>query len=270
MFFESEKTFSRLEDWTSWLDRNPWALQSSYADAVAEDIRRSGLIDPIRGYVRPSDIEIGNNLRESIVAHGINSRQRAVLKLLCDEALPADSVVYASESVTHFAGALRLLFPNFVGSEYLPTLEQRARRPELRHEDVQALTFPDQSVSAYVSCEVIEHIPDISSMLKEAARILRPEGILVATFPFGTVSKETLVKARLTADGSIEFVGAPEYHGNPIDPNGSPVFSIPGWDILQTARRSGFVTADIIASSSRRYGILGGEIVPILVMKARR
>jgi hypothetical protein len=60
----------------------------------------------------------------------------------------------------------------------------------------------------------------------------------------------------------------PEYHGNPLDPQGSLVFSIPGWDILDAARASGFAVAEMVAMSSRRYGIVAKT--PILVMRATR
>ena len=41
------------------------------------------------------------------------------------------------------------------------------------HQDVQALSFSDDSFDIYVSCEVLEHVPDMDRAISEAARILK-------------------------------------------------------------------------------------------------
>jgi len=260
--------FANLQSWKSWLDANRWVGTPEYTAAMVSHIRLVGLFDPLQGQADPPLITINEeNLRESIVFRGLNSRHRAVLRVLLETGLSDVSVVYAPESVTGLADLLRNNFRNFIASEYLPSNSDREKLPGTRHEDIQRLSFEDASIDAYVSCEVIEHIPSPRDALCEAARVLRSGGIFIATFPFRTVEQDTLVKAVLE-NGQIRLLMEPEYHGNPVESGGSLVFSIPGWDILDTTRASGFSNVEMVAISSRLFGIVAPYSV--LVMRAVR
>ncbi|MEQ1747082.1 MAG: methyltransferase domain-containing protein [Saprospiraceae bacterium] len=59
------------------------------------------------------------------------------------------------------------------------------RVPNLRYETNNALdlTYGDASFDLLVSCEVIEHVGQPSRMVSEIARVLRPGGVAVLTFP---------------------------------------------------------------------------------------
>ena len=175
--------------------------------------------------------------------------------------------VYASESLTPLADALRNRFPNFIGSEYLPADSDQPKVPHARYEDVQALSFEDGSLDCYVSCEILEHVPSIPAALREAARALRRGGLFLATFPFLQLQQELVVKAVLE-NGSIRHLAAPEYHANSVDQRSSLVFSIPAWDIVDMANAAGFAAVDMVAMSSRKFGIVAD--CPILVMRAWR
>jgi hypothetical protein len=125
-FTELQTPMRSLSAWHRWVDDNPWATSPHYVGAMVESIKRFGLTDPLHGFALPSEITIDpGNLRESVLFRGINSRCRAVLKLVADTPLQRDAAVYASESVTPLAAALRNRFPNFIGSEYLPTDGER-------------------------------------------------------------------------------------------------------------------------------------------------
>ena len=235
---------------------------------MVDSIRRFGLSDPLHGFALPGEITIDtSNLRESVLFRGINSRCRAVLKLVAEAPLRRDAAVYAAESLTPLAAALRNQFPNFIGSEYLPDDGVPRKIPHARHEDVQALSFQDSSLDCYVSCEILEHVPSIPTALREAARTLRGGGLFLATFPFLQLQQESVVKAVLE-NGSIRHLAEPEYHGNPVDQRPSLVFSIPAWDIVDMANAAGFAAVDMVAMSSRKFGIVAD--CPILVMRARR
>ncbi|MFI4859743.1 MAG: class I SAM-dependent methyltransferase [Phycisphaerales bacterium JB063] len=54
-----------------------------------------------------------------------------------------------------------------------------ARRVELRLMDVKALDFADDSFDAVFSNTILHHIPEPIEMLREAARVLRPGGLLL-------------------------------------------------------------------------------------------
>lgn len=264
--------FRSFGEWMTWLRDNAWAIDNQHIANIVADIRRGGLIDPLSGYVPPDKIDFGGaNYREGMVAEGMNSRLRAVCLTLVEEMLAKGPQlsVYASEWVSPFANVMRK-FVAYQGSEYLPTPEDRAKHPEIRHEDVMATSFAEGSFDAYITNEVLEHVPSVEAALLEANRILAPGGLFFGTFPMAYASARTIRKAELR-DGQIIHLTEPEYHGNPIDPSGgSLVFNIPAWDILDEARNSGFPDPCIRFISSRRHGILGAEIAGILLFVARK
>lgn len=263
-----------LGEWRAWKTQNPWVHSSEEKEAFRADIERFGLICPVHGHAGPEAIKInGTNLRETILAFGLNSRTRAVLLVLLRtlNLSKESNRLYAPEATTSLARVLRKTFFNFVGSEYLPTADAQAKHPDVRHEDVMQLSFGDASFDAYVSCEVLEHVPSVELKLKEAARILKPGGALVATFPFSYNFEFETVRARLE-NGEIVHLMSPEYHGNPVDPSGgSLVFSVPGWDIVEKAKAAGF-TGEIgfCAVSSHLFGIRATDTAPVLVFRAFR
>ena len=59
------------------------------------------------------------------------------------------------------------------------------REPNLTFEvmDVTALTYPDNSFTAVVCLEVLEHVEDYAALVKEAVRVLAPGGTLVISTP---------------------------------------------------------------------------------------
>ncbi|MCO6003711.1 methyltransferase domain-containing protein [Actinoallomurus purpureus] len=58
-------------------------------------------------------------------------------------------------------------------------------RLDFRVADASALDLPDGSFDTVIMGEIVEHSEDASPLLKEAARVLRPEGLLALTTPFG-------------------------------------------------------------------------------------
>ena len=267
-FIELQTPMRGLAAWYRWIEENPWATSPHYVAAMVDSIKRFGLTDPLHGFALPSEITIDTgNLRESVLFRGINSRCRAVLKLVADAPLQRTATVYASESLTPLAAALRNRFPNFIGSEYLPDGSDWRQLPHARHEDVQALSFQDESLDCYVSCEILEHVPSIPTALREAARTVRRGGLFLATFPFLQLQQESVVKA-VVESGSVRHLTAPEYHGNPLNERPSLVFSVPAWDIVDMAKAAGFATVHMVAMSSRKFGIVAD--CPILVMRAWR
>jgi SAM-dependent methyltransferase len=57
--------------------------------------------------------------------------------------------------------------------------------PNLRYElnNALELSYADASFDLIVSCEVIEHVGQPEKMVQEMARVLRPDGIAIMTFP---------------------------------------------------------------------------------------
>jgi ubiquinone/menaquinone biosynthesis C-methylase UbiE len=58
-----------------------------------------------------------------------------------------------------------------------------ARRANLINGDARRLPFPDDTFDMVLAMEVIEHVPDPLSAVRELARILAPDGVLVTSVP---------------------------------------------------------------------------------------
>ncbi|MEB2343612.1 MAG: class I SAM-dependent methyltransferase [Deltaproteobacteria bacterium] len=263
-----------MEEWLRWRDQNAWATDRAYVADLVQWCRTRGVVSSYLGPIPPERVAIGDaNFRESFRAGGFNPRLRAVLDALADDppagAAPAGLRIYAPEATTPFALALRGRYPRFWGSEYLPDPEDRRRHFPIPHEDLARLSFPDAAFDVVVCNEVFEHVPALDAALGEIARVLRPGGVLLATFPFAYNQYETIVKAVLRG-GEVHHLTDPEYHPNPVDPRGSLVYQIPGWDVLDLTRKQGFSRAENRFVSSRVRGICATELAGIFLMRAVR
>lgn len=56
-------------------------------------------------------------------------------------------------------------------------------RVDVRVEDIQAISFPENSFDLVISCETLEHVPDPERGLAELVRVTRPGGRLLITTP---------------------------------------------------------------------------------------
>ncbi len=258
MINELEIDIRSIEEWRALQQAYPVLFKQETGDRLCAHVARHGLTDPMAGRMDPETISIAtDNYRETVLAEGLNTRQRAVLLCLQNELVHRDAAcpVYASEAVSPLARRLKKVLDGFVGSEYLPSVTDRLRHPTLMHQNIQAFSFDDASFDIYLSCDVLEHIPDLRLAINEAARILKPGGVFMGTVPFAGGHTETIVLAELT-DNGINHLEEPQYHGNPTRPEeGSLVFQIPAWDMLDMCRDAGFSDACMKLVLSQKYGI---------------
>ncbi|MDA0272933.1 MAG: class I SAM-dependent methyltransferase [Proteobacteria bacterium] len=248
-----------IDEWRTLSRHWPMLFSPEHGHALCDHVTRHGLVDPINGLVDPADIQIDSeNYRESVLAEGIVTRHRAVLLLLQDalQKTPGSTRVYASEAVSPLARRLQaFLKDDFLGSEYLPTELDRKQHPNILHQDIHQLSFDNDSFDAYVSCDVLEHVPDLRKAVSEAARVLKPGGVFIGTVPFAPGRHDTIVRALMT-DGRIEHIEEPQYHGNPTRPEeGSLVYQVPGWDFMDLCREVGFNDPCLRLILSRRHGV---------------
>jgi SAM-dependent methyltransferase len=269
-YHEISCAFASHAEWQAFSAANPWLIDPVYIQQVVEQVRHHGLRSEFHGDTPALDVEIiGDNYRETLTARGCTSRVRMVLDLLYQEL--GDDLsrrILMLEGVTPFALAVRGRWPFAVGTEYAPTAELRRAIFPIPHCDIQDCDYEAGVFDAVVSNDVLEHVPDLQAAVRETKRILKPGGVMIATFPF-TFLQETQVKARFEAGGIVHLM-EPEYHGNPIDPEaGSLVFQVPGWDILDLCRAAGFRRAEMIFISSAARGIVGARFAGGLVLRAQ-
>lgn len=263
------KRFETFADWTEFNAQNPWIMSPEFITSVIEKARKDGLSSVAFGQVAPESIEIvGENWRETISVSGCSSRVRAVFDMILSEPeVTSFSRILMLEAVTPFALHIRGRFPMSLGVEYLLTEKDRDAWFPIQHCDIENPPFDADRFDVVVSNDVLEHVADLDAGLAGMAKVLKPGGIMISTIPFIYTQHKTIEKAKLV-DGKIEHFGEPEYHGNPIDPEGgSLVFNLPGWDIIERCRAAGFSDAAMIFVADTERAITGAEIAGVHVLR---
>jgi SAM-dependent methyltransferase len=241
--------------------------------------RALGILEPFTGeHIPPEALLIqASNWRESLVGNGLLSRNRAVL-VLCERLYgPLNALkqqdVYLVEAVSGFALWLRrqLGEERLTCSEFLEDAEL-ALQSGIPHQDLCELTFGDARFDLVLCNELFEHVQHLDRAFAEIARVLRPDGRLVATCPLAFGQVESIVKA--VADphtGEPQLQGEAEHHGDPIRPHqGSLVYRIPGWELLSQLREAGFSQTRMHHIASWKHGVLGSDLPGVLVIEAER
>lgn len=166
----------------------------------------------------------------------------------------AGEAVYELSARGPLVEFLRARLARFTCSEYFDDVPPGERRDGVLCQDVQRLTFADGSFDVVTSTEVFEHVPDDARGFREVRRVLRPGGAFVFTVPLSG-AEATAERARL-ADGRIEHLLAPEYHGDRIRGQHRVLaFRNYGRDIIARLRTAGFADAGI--DERFRHAFLG-------------
>jgi len=189
------------------------------------------------------------------------------LQVLYQELAPnADDHIYLTEQKTPLFEWFKERYPHVSGSEYFgPPHKGGDLIDGLRNEDIQNLSFDDESFSLIISLEVLEHVPFPDRAFRELRRCMKPGGRALLTAPFKQGANEDEIRAHLTDEGEIEHLMEPEYHGNPIDPDGGALcFRYFGWNVLEDLKEVGFSKAEVVTYWSRQYGYLGNTNVIII------
>jgi len=202
------------------------------------------------------------------MACGCNARQRAAGGLLLEKlGARAQPRIHLTEQASRLYLALRHRFPRTSGSEFIVSWRKRLRlsfwlwRKGLleivQHGDVTAFGLEDGALDAVLSLDVLEHVPDARAAFSELARVITPGGVLVATIPFYEDALQSRQIAGLSAEGTVTFIGEPEYHGDPLG-GGVPCFHHFGWSLLQDLRNAGFGDAAAHRISDATRGLPHG------------
>jgi len=146
---------------------------------------------------------------------------------------------------------------DWIGSEYLgPDRVTPTTTGRVRHEDAEALSLGDGSVDLVVSCDVLEHVNAPQRVIAETARVLRPEGHAILTFPMDPALDHNRRRADIV-DGRVRHLLPAIRHGNPLSPEGSLVFTDFGWDVLEQLRAAGLADVSLRVYWAYELGYLG-------------
>ena len=187
------------------------------------------------------------NLREGLVcACGMNARMRMIAKVI-DE-MPATRLTgrnFVLERVTPLFPHLEARVPGLIGCEFLgaesaPGETTVVHGVSIRNENMMQLSFADGSVDLLMHFDVLEHVPDARAGLREAARVLADDGVMIFTCPFFHELEHDIVRARLGAGGEVEHLMEQAFHGNPMSGAGSLVYVHPSLALFAQLTEAGF------------------------------
>jgi hypothetical protein len=262
--FDADHAAHRDRDDTRWNN----ALAAVRKAGSAGIAGRCPLCDAPRRFVSPDNAAGAPNLREGLICQGCRTNARvrvglAMLQALCpDRAAP----IYITEQVSSAYRWLRRRYPATIGSEFAPAwwhravlscrLWMRGIIAFVRCEDVTGLTLPTASQGAVASFDVLEHVADYRAALREFARVTASDGWLVLTAPFSG-GERGIERARVLADGRVEYLHPAEYHGDPLG-GGALCFHHFGWDLLDDLRAAGYRHAAVVRPWWPEAGLFDG------------
>ena len=157
---------------------------------------------------------------------------------------------------------------SYSASQYYPelTLGQLNPKHGFRNEDIEHMTFPDQSFDLFISQDVMEHIFEPERAFKEISRVLKTGGAHIFTVPLINKEKSSARWASRKKSGEIEYHHKPEYHGNPIDVRGALVTMHWGYDIAEFIHKEAGTPTTIVMIDNIEMGIRA-EYIEVLVSR---
>ena len=173
--------------------------------------------------------------------------------------------VYEMSSYGATLDFLKRHFEKVVESEYFPSEKMGDYVNGILNQDIQNLTFSDNSFDIITSNQVFEHVEHDIKGFAECYRVLKKDGALIFTVPLYQTEK-TIQKAS-TVNGEVVFDGEPEYHDSRIGgAKSAPVFyRYSTNDICERVKSVGFQSVEF-----REIYIAKKQKEPQLVVYAKK
>jgi len=162
-------------------------------------------------------------------------RERAIMQVI-ETHFPAWQNLTIHESSPGNRGASKRLSgecKNYISSHFFEDQQPGSTVGEFRCEDLEALTFADESIDLHITQDVLEHVFHPSRVFGEIGRTLRPGGAHIFTVPIVNKAMPSRLRASVTEDGQVRHIESPSFHGNPISEQGSLVTVDWGYDICE-------------------------------------
>lgn len=135
-------------------------------------------------------------------------------------------------------------------SEYFKDVRIGEYKKGIQCQDVQNLTYQDNSFDLCTSTDVFEHVPNDTQGFENIYRVLKPKGLFIFTVPLLNEAV-TIERATVSEEGIIEHHLPPEFHGDPMAESDSILaFRNYGKDIKDKLKSVGFQRTLIIKPES--------------------
>ncbi len=165
-----------------------------------------------------------------------------------------DKEIYELSSRGPFFKFLHKRASHLTYSEYFDDVTPGAYKGAVQCQDVQELTYANDSFDVCTCTEVFEHVPDDIKGFSQMYRVLKPGGLFLFTVPL-SAHKQTVERARLS-EGELIILERAEYHDDHIRGAGNVLcFRNYGLDIVERLSLAGFKNTEIIlVKAPTRWG----------------
>lgn len=148
--------------------------------------------------------------------------------------------------------------PGYVSSQYYPDHPFGSHIGPCRNENLEALTFEDETFDITVTLDVMEHVYHPDRVFQEIHRTLRPGGVYLCTFPVRKAQVNAWERRfELMPDGTRQDFKEPEIHGNPVSGEGSIVTVDWGYDFHQQIPDWAPFDVRVYRFADKTHGIIG-------------
>jgi SAM-dependent methyltransferase len=192
-------------------------------------------------------------------------RERAlayVLKKECPGYL-TKHIHESSPSDRGISKKLRESCPGYISSQYYPYSPEKKIDKHLNI-NLEQQDFSNEEFDIFISLDVMEHVFDPKQVIKEIYRTLKSGGVAIMTFPISNSEAEAWKPRSVMKNGQVEHLLDPQFHGNPIDPNGSLVTIDYGYNIHKAIANFAPFNVEIIRFDRRDIGVVG-EFTEVVV-----
>jgi len=165
-----------------------------------------------------------------------------------------DKKIYELSSRGSFFKFLYKRASHLTYSEYFDDVAPGAYKGLVQCQDVQALTYGNESFDVCTCTEVFEHVPDDLKGFREIYRVLKPGGLFLFTVPLSD-RKQTVERACLK-DGKLIYLERAEYHDDHIRGQSAVLcYRNYGLDIVEKLGQAGLKNTEIIlVKAPTRWG----------------
>ena len=175
-------------------------------------------------------------LRDHFICSNCGSipRERALIYVI-ETFFPGwrDAVIHESSPGARGASVrLAKECASYIPSQYFSNHDSGSQVKGIRCENLESMSFADESIDLHVTQDVLEHVFHPSVVFREIARTLKPGGMHIFTVPLVNKFHPSRLRASLK-NGGIVHLEPEVYHGNPIGDGKSLVTVDWGFDVCQ-------------------------------------
>jgi SAM-dependent methyltransferase len=154
---------------------------------------------------------------------------------------------------------------NYSSSHFFPDIKPGEIHGDARCENLESLTFSDQTFDLVITGDVFEHVMNPDKAFREIARILRPGGMHIFTIPWCPDLKVSRRRAQVV-NGEVRYLEEPIFHDNPVDERGSLVTMDWGLDFAGFIHTHSHMTTTVYLEVNRKLG-LDGKFLEVFISR---